>query len=288
MDSALFLRSSVDSGKKLSINEINSLLNNSEIVKKITADISNKPLPNIWKLIALSEIPFTNQLEYTKKLIEYFQDNLFTGNAYSFDKRNDSLLTCYNAMITRALIRLGCKDTSIQKSIEWILKYQPINKEYHNKWEGSASKKYGGCFNTTPCYIGIVKNLKALVEYNRFNQDSLVEERIKNGIEYVLEHNVLFRLSNGEPITKHIMDISFPESYNLNCIELLSLISEVGKINDKRVEKLINYLKSKKIENEYWKINYSYKADGYICFDLKGIKADWITYIINKCIGKIA
>ncbi|MBN2738222.1 MAG: hypothetical protein JXR70_14655, partial [Spirochaetales bacterium] len=282
MDSALLLRSLVDSGNGLSNSEIQSLLQNSKIVNQIISDVSAKPLPNVWRLVALSEIPFSNQLKYTKKLIDYFQDTLFTGNGYSFDKNNDSLLTCYNAMITGSLIKLGCLDNYIKRSIEWILEYQPINKHYHKKWEGSASKKYGGCFNNTPCYIGVVKNIKTLVQYNRHIQDSVVEKRITDGIEYLLEHELLFRLSNGEPITKHILDISFPESYNLNCIELLLLIFEVGKIKDNRAEKLINYLKSKKIKNEYWKINYSYKAEGYICFDSKGVKAEWVTYLVPR------
>jgi hypothetical protein len=254
MDNALVLRSLVDSGEKLSNIEIQSLLNRSTIVKSIISDVSSKPLTNVWKLIALSEIPYSNTLDYTKILISYFQEKLFTGNVYSFDRNNDSLLTCYNAMITRSLIKLGYFDRNIEKSIEWILEYQPINKNYSKRWEGSASKKYGGCFNNTPCYIGVVKNIKTLVEYNRLIQDSIVEKRINDGIQYILEHEVLFRLSNGEPITKHILDISFPESYNLNCIELMILLNEVGKLNDKKAEKLIQYIKSKKINNDYWSL----------------------------------
>lgn len=287
MDTALLLRSLVDSGKAISNYEIQSLLKKSVIVNKIISGVSRKPLPNIWRLIALSEIPYSNTLEYTKILIDYFQENLFSGSVYTFDKSNDSLLTCYNAMITRSLIKLGCLDSNIKQSIEWIVEYQPINKNYNKKWEGSASKKYGGCFKNTPCYVGVVKNIKTLVEYNRHIQDSVVEKRITDGIKYILDHEVLFRLSNGEPITKHILDISFPESYNLNCIELLLLINEVGKINDKRAEKLIKYLESKKIKNEYWKINYCYKAEGYNSFDSKGGKAEWVTYLINQCLGKI-
>ncbi len=141
----------------------------------------------------------------------------------------------------------------------------------------------------TPCYIGIAKSVKALLYYS-FNctaLDNSVMDMINVGTDYLLRHNLFQRLSNKEPITKHILDIAYPQSYQLNIIELLDIVYMTKKMNDPHVKEAINFIKSKQITDNGWRINYIYKADGFISFDKRGAKGEWVTYLLDKYLNHV-
>ena len=126
--------------------------------------------------------------------------------------------------------------------LNWIMEYQVFERNKVCAWRGTGIKKYSGCFKSVPCYIGIAK---ALISFNRHYKNKLMQDKISIGIEYLLKHHLYKRLSNGEPITRHILDIAFPESYNLNIVELLSIISSSGKMEDERNNEAIEYINKK-------------------------------------------
>jgi hypothetical protein len=286
MDSALKLRIEYDKESNIPRNIASNYLDKSKLIKRLTKSLPNSPLTQIWRIVALSEIPFSFNLEYTQKLTQSVIEDQFTGMAFSLDKKDSGILPCYNAMVVRALIRLGVKHQSIDHAIQWILKYQPMERNEKSKWHESGIKKYGGCFNATPCFIGLTKSVRALVEFNLKNPNSISEQKIEQGIEYILKHNLTNKLTNGQAITNHIQDISFPESYNLNIIELLQLMVDTKKLKDKRIINSIDYLKSKKVNDQYWNINYIYSGNGYISFDSLKKKGDWVTYLINSILNQ--
>jgi hypothetical protein len=139
----------------------------------------------------------------------------------------------------------------------------------------------------TPCYIGIAKSVKALVHYNLNTEiiDNEVDALIKMGTNYVLDHHLFQRLSDRKPITTHILDIAYPPSYQMNIVELLEIAYLTGNMSDIRVTDALTEVMNKKNENQVWKISSVYKADGYISFDKRGHKGDWVTYLIEKYLG---
>jgi hypothetical protein len=89
-------------------------------------------------------------------------------------------------------------------------------------------------------------------------------------------------LSNGDQITRHILNIAFPESYNLNIVGLLDVIDSAGRMGDERVNEAVEYINGKWQKNNTWKINYIYKSKGFISFDERGKTGEWVTYLLNK------
>lgn len=289
LDTALILKKYYDNQHKINIEDVMSLLNTSDIVGKLTANFVQKPLYAIWRIIALSEIPYSYNLEYTNVVIQYIEKNLVTPSGFTLTGKESDFLPCYNAMLIEAYSKLGnAKMQSVQSAVGWIKKYQPFHRNILSSWEGKGVNKYGGCLKSTPCYLGIAKTVKALAHYsNSINkEDSEISSIILKGMDYVLKHELYKRLSNKEPLNNHILDLSFPASYQLNIIELLELAFITGNIEHENCKSAIQYVESKKTKDGYWKINYSYKADGYITFDKRGQKADWITYLIKKYILK--
>lgn len=287
MDKALELLIAHDRGQPVDDERIQAMLSESELVGRLTRDLPGSPLGRVWRLVALSEIPHANRLVYTKRLIAAVIDGLYSGVAFSLDKKTENILPCYNAMVLRSLLRLGVDHESVESGVEWIVSNQPMNRGERSPWSGKGTLRYGGCFKETPCYIGLVKSVKALVEYRRRSKkNEKIGGRIEVGVEYILSHGLAFRYSNGLPITGHILDISFPESYQLNIVELLRLMDEVGKINDDRVDAAVSYVESKMKKRGFLKVDHVYKAEGYVCFDERGKKAEWVDHIVKDILER--
>lgn len=285
MDTALILVKNVDEEKVMSEDEIVELLDYSHIASQLTASFENKPLYGVWRIIALSQIPYANKLDYTKKVVGYIEKNLATNSGFTLSGKETDLLPCYNVMIIEALSKLGyANDESVRNAVEWIKKYQPLKREVDVSWKGNAIKKYGGCLKSTPCYIGVAKTVKALIHYNHAiqNRDDEIESLIKKGMDYVLQHELFKRLSSKEPINKHILDLAFPASYQLNIVELLEIAYLTGNIEHENCKSAIDYVIDKRVKNSYWKINHAYKANGYVSFDKRGQKGEWLTYYLEK------
>lgn len=290
MDSALILRMNDDAGISMSQGEIDHLLGASELVNKLTEDFQEKPLYAVWRLLALAEIPYTENLEYTRQVIKYITHHLSTQSGFALSGKAAELLPCYNAMVLEAFSRLGyAKTEPVLNALNWIKKYQPFERNAISSWDGTGTKKYGGCLKETPCYIGIAKTVKALAHYSQaiHHADPEVTAAIEKGVRYLRDHELYKRLTNREPITKHIMDIAFPASYQLNIVELLEIAYLTGNIHKDQCKDAIAFINGKRTKEGFWKINYAYKADGYVSFDKKGMKGDWVTYILNRFLSGI-
>ncbi|EOQ96910.1 hypothetical protein LEP1GSC195_3805 [Leptospira wolbachii serovar Codice str. CDC] len=281
-DTSLELRIKYDKKESLSKSEITSLLKNSKLVQNLTKDINQNPLFLIWKLIALSEIPYSIQLPYTKKIVDLIIKNLGTSEGFSLTGNKENLLPCYNAILIKAFCKLGLQSNKIVKNaVNWIINYQAFHRNFNSDWKEAEILKHGGCLKSTPCYIGLAKSVIALHEYNKFESNKNLQLKLEEGTEYILQHHLFKRQSNGNPITKHILDLYFPENYNITILELLWFISETDKIKDTRVKDSIEYINEKRNKNKMWAVDYVYKSNGYISFDGKAKEGQWISYLIN-------
>lgn len=292
MDSALKLRITYDDGKKLSEDEIHTLLSSSKLIQKLTGTSSDNPLFMIWRLLALSEIPYSERLPYTRDLITKIYQCLALDDGFSYTGEPDDIVPCYNGMIIYALCRLGRHgDREVQKGIEWILNYQSFRRGEKNFWTGQGIQLHGGCLKNVPCYIGICKSLKALIFYRKYTggvhpYGSKIDEKIDLGLEYILQHKLFRRLSTGEPISRHILDLAFPESYMVTIVELLQIAVETGHMDHPGVGDTLTYLKEMNDKTGGWKTTYIYSGKGYISFDTKSKKDGWIHYFISSAIEK--
>ena len=145
-------------------------------------------------------------------------------------------------------------------------------------------EKYGGCFEKTPCYIGLAKSVFALRDFKEQTNEIKYDKQLEKGTTYILEHNFFKRLSKDEPITKHITDISFPETYHLNSVELLRFANKTNLMQHKNTNDLINHINKRRTKNGKWKNNFTYKADGYINFDKGNNSSEWTTYVIKNAL----
>ena len=280
MDTALVLRLAVEDKRSPDGDEVTNLLNQSKLVAKLTSDFVDHPLFVVFRLLGLSEIPFIQDLPYTKKLLSYVNENISTPQGFSCLGGVAELVPCYNALLLEAYCRFGLADSKEAKAaLHWIKSYQLFERDCRTTWRYKGVCKHGGCLGKVPCYIGIGKTIRALITYSESVDytDNAVEELIDKGITYMLRHNMYQRLSSGAPISAHITDIMMPQSYALSLTDL-TYIAGKRKLTDKpECASLMKLINNKQISENQWKIDYRYTYRGYMGFETKTRASNWIS-----------
>ena len=283
MDTAFILKQKIQNGNY--IDDPIAMLKNSEIVKKYSTLENLTDLGKIFALIGLSEIPFSYQLEITKKLINFINNYIATKKGFSYTRKVEDIVPCYNAMLLEAYCMLGLgKTIEAQNAVNWIKNYQLFERNKTTIWQENGICKHGGCLKKTPCYIGIGKSIRALITYQNLvdNKDEEVECLLKKGETYMLKQRIYKRLSNDQPISAHITDNMFPQSYVLSLTDLIYIVGERSLWEKEETSDLYNLVNSKVTKKQGWKNEFVYKYAGYVAFDNRRKESPWITDIINS------
>lgn len=282
MDSALVLRMKVDQNKEIS--DSFDYLDHSDIIKNYAKMTKLKPLGKIFALIGLAEIPYAEKLPITQELLAFVNQNLSTSEGFSFTGKLEEIVPCYNAMLFEAYCRLGLgKSSEAQNALQWIKQYQVFDRQQKTTWPHKGICKFGGCMMRVPCYIGIGKTMWALLTYQEKvdPHDEKVNALIEQGVDYMLQHNLYQRLSTGHPISPHITESMFPQSYVLSLTDLMYIIEKSQYTTDPRAHDLLQLIHQKKTKTGGWKIDYIYKYAGYLPFENRRKDSEWITYLYS-------
>ncbi len=293
-DSALTLKKAYENRENIPIKKAQKMLEQSELINKLLENPKRRPDTFVgirayeWRLLELSEIPFTNTLEKVQNWINLLVDKSYIQEGFSLQGNKDNFLSCHNALITIILIKMGYKDKEkLDAGINWILKYQSIERGKKSTWPGKdLHTRFGGCMKKVPCYYGVVKSMIALTEYKkRFGSSERVNNKLKKGLNYILEHRVFKKLSIDKPIENSIILNFYPYPYKSNLIELLSLLKENCLLEDERTNEAMQILKDKQRPDGYWQADTSYMKDAWIEFDIPKKPGLWISYIISGLVN---
>lgn len=290
-DSALLLKKRVDRGEVLADDDIQSLLEQSELVRRLSADIKARPdtfaglRAYEWRLLELSHIPYANRLEQVQAWLHLLMERASIPEGFSLEGTRDTVVACHTSMITSILIRMMPEEKAkIDAGVDWILRYQSVSRGEQCTWDGTdLFTRWGGCMHSTPCYHGVVKAMVTLTEYkNQFGSIPVLEEKLDRGLEYMLEHQVYKRLSNGEPIEPNIILNFYPYPYRTNLVESLGVLKANGRMNDPRCADAIHMLKQKQRKDGFWQADASFMKSAWVDFDVPKKPGMWISYVIQQ------
>ncbi|MFX0040259.1 MAG: hypothetical protein ACFFAB_13045 [Candidatus Heimdallarchaeota archaeon] len=290
-DSALTLKKAYEKGESITIEEAQKMLKKSELVTKLIEPPKRPPITFVgiraleWRLLELSEIPFTNTLKRVQEWINILVDKSYTQEGFSLEGTMDNLLACHNAMITTIIIKMGYEDKDkIDAGLDWILKYQSIERGRECTWPGKdLYTRFGGCMKKVPCYYGVVKSMITLTEFKkRYGTFEELEIKLNQGLEYILQHRVYRKLSSDKPIEDSIMLNFYPYPYRSNIIEILSLLKANGMLDDERCNDAKKILKEKQRSDGNWQADTSYMKSAWVDFDIPKKPGFWISYIISR------
>ncbi|MFX1499999.1 MAG: hypothetical protein ACFFDH_03440 [Promethearchaeota archaeon] len=293
-DSALTLKKAYDKGENIPLNKAQKMLEQSELMKRLLETPKRSPDTFVgirayeWRLLELSEIPFTYTLEKVQNWIELLVDKSYIQNGFSLEGTEDNLLACHNAMITTILIKMGYEDKKkIDVGIDWIIKYQSVERGKECTWSGKdLYTRFGGCMKKVPCFYGVVKSMITLTEYKKkFGSLEEIENKLNQGLEYILQHRVYKKLSSDKPIENSIILNFYPYTYRSNIIEILSVLKANGLLKDERCQDALKVLKGKQRTDGYWQADTFYMKSAWIDFDELKKPGLWISYIISELIN---
>jgi len=293
LDSALNLKKAFDKGDAPSIEEAVKMLQESELVNKLLVDPKQKPHTFVglraleWRLLELSEIPYTIHLDKVQEWVQLLVSKSFIKEGFSLTGKRDGMLACHNAMITSLLIKLGYeKKEMIDAGIKWILDYQSVERTEQSTWSGKdLYKRFGGCMKATPCFHGVVKSMVALTEYKkRYASSEQLDHKLNRGLEYILDHRLYHRLSDHSPIDSSMILNFYPYTYKTNIIEMLTLLKDNGLDGDERCKEAIDILKNKRRSDGSWQADVSYMKNAWVEFDPPKKTGPWITYKIETLV----
>lgn len=284
MDAALELKKAIQNNQTIDPKVAKSLLSKSELFNALLTEFEQTSINLLHRLIELSEIPFSQEYQQVKDWRDKLATLTFCDVGFSLTGKSDDILACYNAMITSVLIKLDYSDHSqIEKGIDWIIQYQNTARDQPTLWKGKGIQKYGGCMKATPCFIGVVKSMIALSDSKQKTEleSCQVQEKLQNGMEYILEHRVYKKKSKNEPITKDITKLTYPFTYKTNVVEILRLLKANNRVDDVRVNDAIELLNKKK-KGEGWKANSFYKPKHWVVFDKPKQGLGWTDFEIKN------
>ncbi len=289
-DSALDLKMSYDRGVEIDPDKAKDALDTSTLIESLLQPVPAEPFVLLNRLNQLTEIPFTTLLPQANSWAEHLLKSTYCGHGFSHSGKSDDLLACYNAMITTVLIRFGYgKSEEVKSGVQWILDHQSVDRQTVCHWTGKGIQKYGGCMKQTPCYIGVVKSMIALSTYRNTIPDGAgpaLDDKLTNGLEYLLSHQVYLRHNDDQPITKDIIKLAYPFTYKTNIIEILRLLKENSLHDDERCAKAIEWLDKKRKKNSYWQVNSVHHPKHWVQFDQPGTSGQWVTYEIQKLLDR--
>ncbi|MFW9827738.1 MAG: hypothetical protein ACFFEY_09110 [Candidatus Thorarchaeota archaeon] len=293
-DSALSLKKAYDEGENITITDAQKLLRQSDLLNKLLEKPTRSPNTFVgirayeWRLLELTEIPFTYTLKEVQEWLELLVEKSYIKEGFSLEGSKDHSLACHNAIITTILLKMGYEDKDkIDAGIDWILKYQSVERGKECTWPGKdLYTRFGGCMKKIPCYYGVVKSMITLTEYKkRFGSSNKLNDKLKQGLEYILQHRVYKKLSGNKPIEDSIILNFYPYTYRSNIIEILSLLKSNGLLEDERCYDAINILKEKQRSDGFWQADISYMKSAWIDFDIPKKPGLWISYIISNLLN---
>ncbi|MFX1320541.1 MAG: hypothetical protein ACFFAQ_02745 [Promethearchaeota archaeon] len=293
-DSALSLKKAYEKGENVPMKEAQKMLEQSELISKLLETPKRSPDTFVgirayeWRLLELSEIPFTKTLEKVQSWLKLLIDKSYIKEGFSLEGTKDNLLACHNALITTILLKMDYDDKEkIDAGIDWILKYQSIERGKECTWPGAdLYTRFGGCMKKIPCYYGVVKSMNTLTEYKKkFGASEKFGNKLNQGLEYILKHRVYKKLSSDKPIESSIILNFYPYTYRSNIIEILSLLKANGLIEDERCKDAIQILKKKQRSDGFWQADISYMKSAWIDFDIPKKPGLWISYIISGLVN---
>lgn len=280
MDPALALRIAFETNIPLDDTGILRMLSESQLVGKLTGDFEYNPLFAVFRLMGLSEIPYIERLPYTQNMIDYINEDIATAEGFSCLGGVEEIVPCYNATLLEAYCRLGlAASKEAQAALDWIAHYQLFERNQITPWPHKGICKHGGCLGKIPCYIGIGKTVRALVTYSEYtkNANMDVEKLLAQGLRYMLRHKMYQRLTDGKPISPHITDIMFPQSYALSLTDLAYIVGKRHLTSEPDSAPLLRLIHEKQTGDSQWKIDYVYGYKGYVGFDSRRKASKWIS-----------
>jgi hypothetical protein len=248
----------------------------------------------VWTLLLLAQIGADGRDDRIKQSCEFIlnrsQDKDSGGFAFQGNPKgsayHEKVIPCLTGNMLYCLIRFGyLDDKRIKAGINWITKYSRYDDSDSSAPADWPYAKFANCWGKHTCFMGIVKNLKALAEIPKSKRTSAVKRTIEMSAEYMLRHHLYRRSHNLKKVAiKEWLRFSYPLMWNDDTLEVLDILLKLG-YRDKRMDEAINLVLSKQDKMGRWKMDFSFNGRMLTRIEEAGKASRWITYRALKVLN---
>lgn len=220
----------------------------------------NYYIPNykstLWTLILLADIETDPNIKKIKKPLSIITDHFYDieNKIFSIGKSHFPIPCLNGNMIYLLCYFKAEKWELINGIIDFFFKYQRFDDGDFKTPSKYPYYRNKSCYGSHTCYWGVLKLFKGLSFIPKNKRSKNCNKLIKDCIDFILLHKVCYSShDDGKFIQKVIRDLTFPNMYNADFLEVLWLLKREKVISEKLNEAL-DLLKSKMESNGTWKI----------------------------------
>lgn len=250
---------------------------------------TNKYKGTVWQLIILAESGVEGKDDLRiRDACEFILKNSQERKNYGFSMyhsnrtgggRSGGVIPCLTGNMVFSLVRLGyLNDERVQKSIQWITRYQRFDDGVDQSPCGWPYDQSEPCWGKHTCHMGVVKALKALAEIPPERRSHEVNRTIEKAAEYLLKHHIYKKSHDLSKIAKPgWLRLGFPLMYQDDILEILEILTQLG-YRDNRMEDAIKVLISKQDKMGRWLMENTFNGRFQVNIEKKGEQSKWITF----------
>ncbi|MCB2413286.1 hypothetical protein LGT39_10570 [Demequina sp. TTPB684] len=130
------------------------------------SNAGSRVLSTLWVVKALIEAGLDAQVAAVDSAITFLSRHAVTDAGYFTVSGTDSgVLPCYVGLVSR-LFRDAGRIELVGPQVEWLTRYQQVGvagqaRRTAEEWGHGLDRRFGGCFSSTSCLIGVVRATQA-------------------------------------------------------------------------------------------------------------------------------
>ncbi len=244
---------------------------------------SPKYQSTVWQILFLAEFGANGRNRQVRRGCEYLIEHAQAshGGLSATAKATPSgAIHCLDGNLIWALIALGYGgDERVKRAVDWLT--GSITGEDFEWWYASSVTGPGFLCAVNlgqPCAWGAVKSLRALASLPPMWRSARAKKATRAAAEFLLG-NDLARADY--PYTGRVsgewFKFGFPLSYTSDVLEASLALVEAGYANDRRLEKAIELILSKRGADGRWAMKHSLNGKMWVDVEKKGKPSKWVT-----------
>lgn len=242
----------------------------------------------IWSVIFLDQMGAEPSDPGVRRAVEYVLSHSVAPNGgFGFSGRSDGraptsseVVHCLNGNLLRALIGFGwLDDERVRGAVEW--EARAITGEGFDGYYRSTTSGPGfgcGINGTLPCAWGATKSMLGLSKIPPRRRSSLVRRAISQGSEFLLSRDPATADYPADTVVSpNWFKLGFPSGYVADVLQVLEVLSELGRSKDSRLGNAIELVLSKQDARGRWRNEYPYRGKMWVEVDAPRAPSKWVT-----------
>ncbi|WP_291380034.1 hypothetical protein [Demequina sp.] len=223
--------------------------------------VAARVLPTLWVLKALIEAGLDGRVHQVDRGLTFLRDHATTDAGYfTLTGTDGGVLPCYVGLVARLFRDAGRRDM-VGPQTGWLSRYQQVSvagqaRRHADDWGHGLDKRYGGCFATTSCVIGVARAAEVWSAKHNTEQ----RQAFAAASEALHERSLAFA-RNGQrllelPAPRKSPGAwalpAFPSDWRVDLIDVIHAVAQAPGGTDSRAQRAVDTLVASRLEDGSW------------------------------------